>query len=85
VTDERFILAIKINSADFSEGGFDADESREMSVRLEAAGVDLIELSGGTFAILHLFVVTWLTPAQLRVWALFPPEGEYAKKGGVLH
>jgi hypothetical protein len=56
-----------------------------MAVRLEAAGVDLIELSGGTFAILNLFVVTLLTPAQLRVWALLPPEGEHAEKGGVLH
>jgi 2,4-dienoyl-CoA reductase-like NADH-dependent reductase (Old Yellow Enzyme family) len=42
------IISIKINSADFSEGGFSEEESREMSRRLEAAGVDLIELSGGT-------------------------------------
>jgi hypothetical protein len=25
------------------------DESKEMAIRLEAAGVDLIELSGGTY------------------------------------
>jgi 2,4-dienoyl-CoA reductase-like NADH-dependent reductase (Old Yellow Enzyme family) len=43
------IISIKINSADFSEGGFDENESREMIFRLEAAGVDIIELSGGTF------------------------------------
>lgn len=30
-------------------GGFDAEDSREMVIRLEAAGVDLIELSGGTY------------------------------------
>jgi 2,4-dienoyl-CoA reductase-like NADH-dependent reductase (Old Yellow Enzyme family) len=42
------ILSIKINSADFAEGGFDADDSREMAIRLEKAGLDLIELSGGT-------------------------------------
>jgi 2,4-dienoyl-CoA reductase-like NADH-dependent reductase (Old Yellow Enzyme family) len=48
VNDQRFIISIKINSADFAEGGFDGEESREMAVRLEAAGVDLIELSGGT-------------------------------------
>jgi len=49
VNDPTFIIAIKINSADFAEGGFNDDESREVAVRLEAAGVDLIELSGGTY------------------------------------
>jgi 2,4-dienoyl-CoA reductase-like NADH-dependent reductase (Old Yellow Enzyme family) len=48
VPDERFILSIKINSADFAEGGFSAEDSREVVFRLEAAGVELIELSGGT-------------------------------------
>jgi 2,4-dienoyl-CoA reductase-like NADH-dependent reductase (Old Yellow Enzyme family) len=49
VADDKFLLSIKINSADFSEGGFDEVESREMAKRLEAVGVDLIELSGGTY------------------------------------
>jgi 2,4-dienoyl-CoA reductase-like NADH-dependent reductase (Old Yellow Enzyme family) len=49
VPDEKFMLAIKINSADFAEGGFSEAESAEMATRLEAAGVDLIELSGGTY------------------------------------
>jgi 2,4-dienoyl-CoA reductase-like NADH-dependent reductase (Old Yellow Enzyme family) len=43
------MLSIKYNSADFAEGGFDEDESREMATRLEASGVDLLELSGGTY------------------------------------
>ena len=49
VQDPKFIVAIKINSADFAEGGFDGDDSYEMSKRLEKAGVQLIELSGGTY------------------------------------
>ncbi|PWN51352.1 FMN-linked oxidoreductase [Violaceomyces palustris] len=49
VPDERFIIAIKVNSADFAEGGFDGDDSMEMAKRLERAGVELIELSGGTY------------------------------------
>lgn len=48
VPDENFIRSIKINSADFSEGGFSEEESREMCQKLEAAGMHLIELSGGT-------------------------------------
>jgi 2,4-dienoyl-CoA reductase-like NADH-dependent reductase (Old Yellow Enzyme family) len=43
------MITIKYNSADFSDGGFSEDESREMAARLEAAGVDLLELSGGTY------------------------------------
>lgn len=48
VPDEKFIRSIKINSADFSEGGFSEEESRETCQKLEAAGMHLIELSGGT-------------------------------------
>ncbi|ETS63254.1 hypothetical protein PaG_01529 [Moesziomyces aphidis] len=49
VPDPKFIISIKINSADFAEGGFEAEESFVISKKLEAAGVDLIELSGGTY------------------------------------
>lgn len=33
----------------FIDGGFSPEESRETCVRLEKAGVHLIELSGGTY------------------------------------
>jgi 2,4-dienoyl-CoA reductase-like NADH-dependent reductase (Old Yellow Enzyme family) len=55
------ILSIKINSADFADGGFDEAESREMAHRLEAAGVDLIELSGGTWALALSPAITLLS------------------------
>ena len=41
-------VLIKINSEDFIEGGFSIDEMLELSVVLERAGIDAIELSGGT-------------------------------------
>ncbi|GAA5902154.1 hypothetical protein JCM6882_006715 [Rhodosporidiobolus microsporus] len=44
-----FLLAIKINSADFSEGGMTPEESRQVCEWLDAKGIDLIELSGGTY------------------------------------
>lgn len=47
VPDLKFCLSIKINSADFSEGGFSAEDSLSTILKLEAAGLDLIELSGG--------------------------------------
>ncbi|GAA5880378.1 hypothetical protein JCM1840_006196 [Sporobolomyces johnsonii] len=44
-----FILSIKINSADFSDGGLTLEESRQVCIWLDEAGLDLIELSGGTY------------------------------------
>lgn len=49
VPDESFIISIKINSHDFVDGGFSQDECASMVEKLEAARVDLIELSGGTY------------------------------------
>ncbi|MEA4857759.1 MAG: NADH:flavin oxidoreductase [Solidesulfovibrio sp.] len=43
-----FPLLVKINSEDFLEGGMDAAESRRVVAWLETAGVDAVELSGGT-------------------------------------
>jgi 2,4-dienoyl-CoA reductase-like NADH-dependent reductase (Old Yellow Enzyme family) len=44
-----FPLSVKLNSADFQRGGFAVDESAEVARWLAAAGVDLIELSGGSY------------------------------------
>ncbi|WP_428561564.1 MAG: NADH:flavin oxidoreductase [Solidesulfovibrio sp. DCME] len=41
-------LLVKINSEDFLDGGLTAAESRRIVTWLEAAGVDAVELSGGT-------------------------------------
>jgi 2,4-dienoyl-CoA reductase-like NADH-dependent reductase (Old Yellow Enzyme family) len=38
-----------MNSADFSEGGLTPEESRQVAQWLDAKGLDLIELSGGTY------------------------------------
>ncbi|WP_411074071.1 NADH:flavin oxidoreductase/NADH oxidase family protein [Streptomyces sp. cmx-4-7] len=44
-----FAVAVKINSADFQRGGFDADDARRVIAMLEPLGVDLVELSGGSY------------------------------------
>lgn len=44
-----FPVMIKINSEDFLENGLTVDEMLRLSVMLEEAGIDAIELSGGTF------------------------------------
>jgi 2,4-dienoyl-CoA reductase-like NADH-dependent reductase (Old Yellow Enzyme family) len=44
-----FPVAIKLNSADFQRGGFTEDESMATIQALADAGIDLIEISGGTY------------------------------------
>jgi 2,4-dienoyl-CoA reductase-like NADH-dependent reductase (Old Yellow Enzyme family) len=44
-----FPVAIKLNSADFQRGGFTEEESLETVRALAQAGIDLIEVSGGTY------------------------------------
>lgn len=43
-------VAIKLNSADFQKGGFGEDESLEVVHALAEEGLDLLEISGGTYA-----------------------------------
>lgn len=43
------ILSVKLNSADFQRGGFSEDESLAVIEALGAQGVDLLEISGGTY------------------------------------
>lgn len=44
-----FPVGIKINSADFQKGGFTEEDSVETILALADAGIDLIEISGGTY------------------------------------
>ncbi|MDB5100704.1 MAG: oxidase [Cyanobacteria bacterium RYN_339] len=48
-TGPRFALGIKLNSADFQRGGIEEEETLDLLAALEAAGVDLMEISGGTY------------------------------------
>jgi 2,4-dienoyl-CoA reductase-like NADH-dependent reductase (Old Yellow Enzyme family) len=44
-----FPVSVKLNSADFQKGGFAFDESIMVARWLQAAGVDLLEISGGSY------------------------------------
>jgi 2,4-dienoyl-CoA reductase-like NADH-dependent reductase (Old Yellow Enzyme family) len=45
----EFPVGIKLNSADFQRGGFDEEESAAVVFALGEAGIDLVEVSGGTY------------------------------------
>ncbi|MGW5573985.1 NADH:flavin oxidoreductase/NADH oxidase family protein [Nocardia thailandica] len=44
-----FAVAVKLNSADFQRGGFDADDARTVIGLLAGVGVDVVEVSGGSY------------------------------------
>ena len=44
-----FTLSVKLNSADFQKGGFSPGESIAVADQLAAAGVDVLEISGGNY------------------------------------
>jgi 2,4-dienoyl-CoA reductase-like NADH-dependent reductase (Old Yellow Enzyme family) len=49
VVTSDFAVAVKLNSADFQRGGFDADDARRVIEMLAPLGVHLVELSGGSY------------------------------------
>jgi 2,4-dienoyl-CoA reductase-like NADH-dependent reductase (Old Yellow Enzyme family) len=49
VVSSSFAVAVKLNSADFQRGGFDTDDAAGVIAMLEPLGVDLVELSGGSY------------------------------------
>lgn len=44
-----FPIGIKLNSADFQRGGFSFEDSQIVAGWLDEVGIDLIEISGGTY------------------------------------
>ncbi|WP_168414395.1 NADH:flavin oxidoreductase/NADH oxidase family protein [Acinetobacter indicus] len=49
VTSEDFIISVKLNSADFQRGGISEEDVIQVFKAIDAAGIDLIEVSGGTY------------------------------------
>ncbi len=48
-------MAAKLNSADFQKGGFSKEESVQVARWLAELGLDLVEISGGTYEQMALF------------------------------
>ncbi|KAK3105503.1 hypothetical protein LTR53_018309, partial [Teratosphaeriaceae sp. CCFEE 6253] len=49
VNDPTFIICVKMNSVEFQPGGQTQDDCKSLCLKLEDAGVDFVDLSGGTF------------------------------------
>ncbi len=48
-TSEDFIISVKLNSADFQRGGISEEDVIQVFKAIDAAGIDLIEVSGGSY------------------------------------
>jgi 2,4-dienoyl-CoA reductase-like NADH-dependent reductase (Old Yellow Enzyme family) len=56
-------ISVKLNSADFQRGGFSFEDSQTVAGWLDEAGVDLIEISGGTYEQPKMANIEGLEPA----------------------
>lgn len=48
-TSADFIISVKLNSADFQRGGMSEEDVITVFKAIDAVGIDLIEISGGTY------------------------------------
>ncbi|WP_180121776.1 NADH:flavin oxidoreductase/NADH oxidase family protein [Acinetobacter sp. YH12086] len=48
-TTDNFIISVKLNSADFQRGGISEADVIEVFKAIDAAGIDMIEISGGSY------------------------------------
>lgn len=60
-----FALSVKLNSADFQKGGFAFDDCMVVAGWLADLGVDLLELSGGTYEQPRMMDMEGMTPADV--------------------
>jgi len=44
-----FAVSVKLNSADFQRGGFDVADAEQVVAMMKGLGVDVVELSGGSY------------------------------------
>ncbi|KAF2150076.1 FMN-linked oxidoreductase [Myriangium duriaei CBS 260.36] len=64
VPSESFMVCVKLNSVEFQAGGTTPEDCKELCIALQAARVDFIELSGGTFESLAFHHVKESTKAR---------------------
>lgn len=72
----EFPIAVKLNSSDFQKGGFTLDECVQVVEWLNEAGIDLLEISGGTYEQLEFFKEQPQRESTIKREAFFL---EYAK------
>ena len=49
IAKKGFAISVKLNSADYQNGGFSTDECVKVALMLQDIGIDLLEISGGNY------------------------------------
>lgn len=75
-----FPISVKLNSADFQRGGFEEQESLQVIRMLESEGIDLLEISGGTYEKLPFFVMNEKRESTRQREAYFLDFAEEVRK-----
>ncbi|MBT8047733.1 MAG: NADH:flavin oxidoreductase/NADH oxidase family protein [Xanthomonadales bacterium] len=63
-TGRNFAISVKLNSSDFQKGGFGPEDARQVVKWLQEGGVDLIEISGGTYEQPRMLEFEGIEPVQ---------------------
>ncbi len=61
-----FAVSVKLNSADFQRGGFSPEDARAVVQMLGPLGVDLVELSGGSYEAPAMMGSRCIEPSDLK-------------------
>jgi len=77
---DKFPIGIKLNSADFQRGGFSEEESIEALHALQEVGIDMIEISGGTYEVPAMTGNRNLRESTIKREAYFLGFAERARK-----
>ena len=65
---DSFPVSLKLNSADFQKGGFTHEDAIQVALWLNEEGLDLLEISGGTYEQPHLVGIDMgLNPERAEV------------------
>jgi 2,4-dienoyl-CoA reductase-like NADH-dependent reductase (Old Yellow Enzyme family) len=82
-----FPISVKLNSADFQKGGFAFEDSLAVARWLQGAGIDLIEVSGGTYEQPKMMDLDGLEPPETPKVAVIPelrePEPSNVRRASV--
>ena len=69
-----FPVSVKLNSSDFQKGGFSFEECLEVIERLNGAGIDLLEISGGNYEQPRMMGIEGMEPVFRGGRARFHPR-----------
>lgn len=79
-----FPIGVKLNSSDFQKGGFSEEDSIWVIKSLEKLGVDLLEISGGTYENAEFLLANNVRASTVRREAYFLDFAEKVRKSSAI-